>query len=137
LHRHLDTVALVEAPVARLPLDGAVVDEHVLPTVVTSDEAVALRAVEPLHRTLHTISHWVCLLYPTTRLMHFVMSSRVRLYPRNAAEHCAPSCTSTSTSCIHYALSVAESRIACKRVAQRCPRPPARISSGGAHPRPV
>src|SRR5512135_1324802 len=39
-----------------LSLDGAVVDKHVL-AVLTRDEAVSLRAIEPLDGPGHTVAH--------------------------------------------------------------------------------
>src|SRR5207253_2693667 len=49
-HLELDALVLIEGLVA-VGLDGRVVDEHVLATVL-GDEAVALLVVEPLHDTL-------------------------------------------------------------------------------------
>src|SRR5690606_8062964 len=57
LDAHLNTVALVQATVAAGPLDGAVVDENVLTTIVGGDETVALFGVEPLDDPGNAVCH--------------------------------------------------------------------------------
>src|SRR5512133_3321640 len=50
LHLELDPLPFLQAAEA-LRLDGGVMDEDVVPAAVLSDEAEALRVVEPLHGT--------------------------------------------------------------------------------------